>query len=143
MNTITQNALDQLNKDKQAKVVDLAQSKITYILKEKEQIASYRESIKVHQEAVSKMAEDMLTDQDVFGRPASTTPSQNEATILQAIKQRNDDKQKSIEANSKCHLQQIDASLAAIKGCEDRIIGLRKELDELAVATVTEAQINS
>lgn len=143
MNTITENALAQLNQDKQGRVVEIAQSKITYILQEKERIASYRESVKLEQEMVQKLANDILTAESVFGRPASTSPSLNEVTILQAIKQRNDDKQKCVEKCSKEHLMKIEGYLSSIKGCEDRIAGLRKELEELAVATVTASQVMS
>lgn len=141
MNTITSNALNQLNQDKQAQVVDQAQGKITYILRERTSIASHREAIKVHQEALQKITEDVIKAEDVFGRPPSVTPSQNEATILRAIKERNDDKQKCVESKSKGHLTEIDGHLSAIKGCEERIAGLQKELGDLAADVVTETQV--
>ena len=141
MSNITTNALNQLNQDKQAQVVDQAQAKITYILRERASIASHQDAVKVHQEAVNKIAEDVITAESVFGRPASMTPTQNEATILRAIKERNDDKQKCVEAKSKNHLAEIDGHLSAIKGCEERIKGIQKELSELAVDVITESQV--
>ena len=143
MNPVTTNALAQLNKERQAKVTDEAQAKITYLLKEQAQIKSYRESIVGHQEALKKLVEDVLTAESVFGRPASVTPTQNEVTILNAIKERNDAKQKEIECKSKGHLVSIDGYNASIKGCDERIAKLRTEMAALAADVITEAQVLS
>ena len=140
-NTVTTNALAQLNKDRQAKVTDEAQAKITYLLREQATIKSCQESIKVHQDAVKLLVEDVLTAESVFGRPASVTPTQNEVTILNAIKERNDAKQKSIEANSKSHLGAITEMNATITACNARIATLREELSKLAADVVTETQV--
>lgn len=139
--TVTTNAIAGVNKDKQNAIVDLAQAKITYILRERAQIKGYRDCIKVQQEALSKLAEDVLTADMVFGRPASLSPSISEATILTAIAKRNEEKQKCIEAGGKTHVAAIDGYNASIKGCNDRIEALRKELNALATDVVTEAQV--
>jgi len=141
MNTIATNAIAGVNKDKQAVIVDQAQAKITYILREQGSIKGYQENIKVHQEALAKLADDVLTAEAVFGRPASLTPSISEATILTAIAKRNEEKQKTVEANGKSHVAAIDGYNASIKGCNDRIAKLREELNALATDVVTEAQV--
>lgn len=141
MNTVTTNAIAGVNKDKQAQVVDQAQAKITYILKEQGSIKGYQENIKVHQEALAKLADDVLTADMVFGRPASLSPSISEATILTAIAKRNEEQQKRIEQNGKAHVASIDGYNASIKGCNDRITKLREELNALATDVVTEAQV--
>lgn len=141
MNTVTTNALAQLNKERQARVTDEASAKITYLLKEQATIKSCQDSIKVHQEAVSKLVEDVLTAESVLGRPASVTPTQNEVTILSAIKERNDAKQKCIEANSKSHISAITDFNATIAACNGRIAKLREEMAALAADVVTETQV--
>ena len=142
MNTnITTNAIAGINQDKQTQVVDLAQAKICFILKEQQQVAKYRENIKVHQEALAKLAEDVLTAEQVLGRPASTSPTVSEVTILKAIAKRNEEKAKFIESNSKSHVAEIDGYNKSIAGCQERIVALRKELDALAADVVTVDQV--
>jgi hypothetical protein len=141
MNEVTQNALAQLNKDKQAVVVDKASAKITYILAEQAKIKDYQEAIRVHQEKVAKIVGDILTADQVLGRPASVTPNQFEVAVLKAIKDRNDATTKNVEEKSKCHLSEIDGLNAAIKGCNERISKLREEVSALVADVVTAEQV--
>ncbi len=141
MNEVTQNALAQLNKDKEAVVVDQANAKITYILAEQAKIKEFKAAIKVHQDKVALIVSDILTADQVLGRPASATPTQFEMAVLKAIKDRNDAKAKDVESKSKCHLNEIDGYNAAIKGCDTRIAKLREEISALVAEVVTAEQV--
>ena len=141
MNAVTQNALAALNNDKASAAADQAGAKIVYILREQDQIKKYQANIKVHQDALGKIAGTTLTDMDVLGRPFSTNPTPNEVAIMKAIKDRNDAAAKDTEAKSKVFLVEIDGCNAAIKGCNERIAKLREEMAALAAEVVTPEQV--
>jgi DNA repair exonuclease SbcCD ATPase subunit len=136
-------AVDAVNKSKLEAVVDVAQSKIIYISKEKETIAKTREAIKTHQEALQKIAEDVLTPELVLGRGPSLNPTPSEAVILEAIKNRNEAKAKSIAANAKAHTDAVDNYQGTIKACEKRIADMVAEIQKLSAETITAAGILS
>lgn len=142
-NNIINLAVDAVNKAKLEAVVDLAQSKIIYIQKEREKIVGLKENIKRHQEILSGLAEDVLTPELVLGRSPSLNPTPSEVVILEAIKKRNEDKAKNIANAAKAHTNEVDGYQATIKGCEKRISDMIAEINTIAADTITAAQILS
>jgi hypothetical protein len=140
-NNIATKAILAVNEEKANKVVDLAQAKIAYIMKEQGNIASFQKSITAHQDVLKTFVEDMISPESILNRAPSLNPTPAEATILVAIAKRNEEKAKTQAANSKSHVDSIDGYLKSIKGCEERIAELRKELNDLVPDEVTEQQI--
>lgn len=140
-NNIATTAIAKLNEEKASQLIDLAQSKISYIRQEQAKIDKFQKNIAVYQEAIKAMQEDLLVAEVVLGRTPSVSPNPVEVVILNAIAKRNEDKARTQVANSKSHVEGVDACLASIKGCEARITELRKELAALTQDVVTEEQI--
>ena len=140
-NPITQNAIEHLNHEKQALAVDQAGAKITYILREQESIRGFQERITELQKSVNLLADEGLTAEQVFGRPASFSPSPGEATVLKAIRERNEWRQRQLEASSHEKLDAIYGLNSSIAGCNARIDALRLELGEIEASVITEGQL--
>ncbi len=142
MNTnITTQAVVALNKSKNDTLVEKVMAKMIYIGKEQAQIEVYRKEAAAFQKTVAAMADDVITPEQVFGRPASLTPTPNEVVILEALKKRNEDKAKSIANNAKNNVDVIDGIQNSIKGCEGRIAEIRAEINKMTVEEVTVATI--
>lgn len=140
-NNIAASAVSKLNEQKYAQTVEAAQAKIAYILKEKQAIKGFEENIAKHQEILKGFIEDQIVASVVLGREASLNPTPSEVVILTAIAKRNDEKAKSQATNSKSHVDAIDGYQSAIKGCNERIDKMRKEISELVTPEVTVAEI--
>lgn len=141
MNEATKLGLDATNNARQAGIAATAQQKISYILEERAKIASYEKSKAVQQEALAKMAVEVVTYQEVTGTSLPLAPNQNQATIIKAIEAINAGKQKCVEANSRSFIDSVTSYDKSIAACVERIKALNEELNKLGADIVTEAQV--
>jgi hypothetical protein len=141
MNKAVQLGLEATNNARQNNVTSTAQQKIGFILDERAKIKSYSDAKKVQQEALSKLALEVVTYQDVTGVELPTAPNQNQVTIIKAIEQINASNQKSVEFTSKSHIDGTASYDKSIAACQERIKVLNEELAKLAVDVVTEEQV--
>lgn len=141
MNEATKLGLDATNNARQAGIAATAQQKISYILEERAKIASYEKSKSANQEALAKLAVEVVTYQDVTGASLPLAPNQNQATIIKAVEAINSGKQKQVECASKGYIDNISSYDHSIVACGERIKALNEELNKLGADIVTEAQV--
>ncbi len=140
-NTSVINAgIELVNKSKQAKAEQDVAALVQQICGEVKAIRMLQESIKLEQDAVKKLAKDLITQEDVFGS-VITDPNQNEATIAKVIFDLNKTKQGQIELKSQVHVQRIDQSKDGIADHQKKIVEIRQKLNEIKVDEVTTAEV--
>ncbi len=140
-NTSVINAgIELVNKSKQAKAEQDVAALVQQICGEVKAIRMLQESIKLEQDAVKKLAKDLITQEDVFGS-VITDPNQNEATIAKVIFDLNKTKQGQIELKSQVHVQRIDQSKDGIADHQKKIVEIRQKLSEIKVDEVTTAEV--
>lgn len=141
MNEATTLGLAAVNKGRQIAVENQAVSLIGCITNNQKAIATYEASIKQEQEALAKLAGDVVTMKQVLGTEFTGTLNPNQVTIANAIKKHIDAKQEQVSLQSQGHINRMESSRTTIKGLELQIAEWRKQLAALSVDVVKAEQV--
>lgn len=142
MNTAVLNlGLAATNEARQRSVSALSQQKIAYILEERAKIAGFKQAKEEQKQAGDKLALSVVTYKDVTGQELPTTPNQNQATIIKALADMNEVKQKSVAAQTKLIIDSIRGYDASIEATEKRISEMLAEMAKIELDVVTAEQV--
>ena len=125
------------NAAQQAVVEEKAKGLISLIVSSQKSLKDYDGFIKLEQESLQKLADDAVTQSSVIGTQWTGELNPNQVTIVNAIKKLNDDKQDQVKLLSQKHINKIEGYRSTVKGINETIADLRKQLNELGVSAVT------
>lgn len=138
-NTVVSNAVDAFNKEKAEQTQQQAVGLVNQIAERQERIKGCEQRIAEHRDALKKVAEDVVTEESVFG--GSLPANANKTTITEVIAKANKNKQFTIEQASARLTAAIVAEQDAITGIQKQIVELQTKLLTLQAPEVTATQI--
>lgn len=141
MNTATTLGLDAINKSRQAMVESEAKQIIDLILLKRKGIKVHQDTIKLEQESLEKLANDVILQRDVLGREYTGTLNVNQVTIAKVIAAMNDANTKKVELVSQSHLNRIDHARKQIASLEKEIAEWIGKMEKLEADVITLDQV--
>jgi hypothetical protein len=133
--------IELVNKSRVAQVEADAAALIKQIIDQKASIDSRRVSIKLEQDCLVALGNEILTQRGVLGTEWTGDLNMNQVTILKSIEALNKAKQGVVDLKSQGHTNNIIKQLDAIKGHEKVIAELQEKLGKLAVEVVTPSTV--